>query len=231
MLSSDAHSRLPTIRLSCSVSTVYNDSELIPFVGFRRQVVESRDAATRESDTQGSSEWNIGALYSRETEGNSTFDLTSLYTVETEHDSRIVSVEAAWKPGVLYRSERLPFGGARKVGPGWIKLNAQMNLQAGDVIDAGTSIDLAGQNAFARIGPTLQLVFWPDALPRFRTDATYKHLFHIGDTRDVTWLDAGFNYGIDPEGHYTLRYSYQRGRDEETLERIRRWTLSFGVRF
>ncbi len=231
---SDREKRKTTFDVDAVVGRTFSpseDAELIPFLGFRRQVVETRNAVTGGSDTQGSSEWNVGVLYSRETDGNSTFDLAALYTAETEQDSRIISVEAGWKPGFLYRVERLPFGKARKVGSGWVKLNAQMNLQAGDVIDAGTSTDLAGQNAFARIGPTLQFVFWPDALPRFRADATYKHLFHIGDTPDVEWLDAGFNYGIDAEGHYTLRYSYQHGRDEETLERIRRWTLSFGVRY
>lgn len=207
------------------------DAELIPFLGFRRQVIETRDATIGGPDTKGSSEWNVGVLYSRETDGNSMFDLAALYTAESEHDSRIVSVEAGWKPGVLYRNQWLPFGGARKIGHGWVMLNAQLSLQAGDIIDAGTSTDLAGQDAFARIGPTLQITFWPDALPRLRADATYKHWFRVGDTLDVTWLDTGFNYEIDPEGHYTLRYSYQRGRDEETLERIRRWTLSFGVRF
>lgn len=206
-------------------------SELIPFLAYRRQDLKTRDAISGETDSKGSSEWNVGLLYSLETDSNDTFDIAALYTAETENDVRVVGIDANWKPGFLYRSERLPFGGARRMGPGWVKLNAQLNLHAGDVIKAGTSPDLVDQDAYARIGPALQLTVWPNVLPRLRADATYKHLFRIGDTRDVEWLDAGFNYDIDPDGHYTLRYSFQKGRDVETLERIRRWTLSFGVRF
>lgn len=66
----------------------------------------------------------------------------------------------------------------------------------------------------------------------FSLDMAYRRLFRFaGDGADVTQFRVGLSYWIAGSEHVALRYGYERGADEETLERFDLWRLGIGVRF
>ncbi len=204
--------------------------QFIPFVGFERE-------QTRQSgpDDNGTSRISAGFLYGAEFDSSDTISVAPLYVVDRIHDSRIASLRAAWTPGFLYRFDALSMGNARRMGPLLARMDLQLRAQAGRVIDAGDSTELADTDDYFRLGPALRLELWPTAehglLSRLSADAGYRRFFRMSGPEDVEWWGAGINYSIEPTDHVTIRYSYEQGEDEETLVKSRLWKLVLGVRF
>lgn len=156
--------------------------QFIPFVGFERE-------QTRQSgpDDNGTSRISAGFLYGAEFDSSDTISVAPLYVVDRIHDSRIASLRAAWTPGFLYRFDALPMGNARRMGPLLARMDLQLRAQAGRVIDAGDSTELAGTDDYFRLGPALRLELWPTAehglLSRLSADAGYRRFFRMSGRR------------------------------------------------
>lgn len=204
--------------------------QFIPFVGFERE-------QTRQSgpDDDGTSRVSAGFVYGAEFESYDSLFVTPLYVVDRIHDSRIASLRASWTPGFLYRIDALPMGNARPLGPLVARMDLQLRAQAGRVIDAGDSAELADTDDYFRIGPAFALELWPTSgnafLSRLSADAAYRRFFRVSGPADVEWWGAGINYSVQSNDHVTIRYSYEHGEDEETLEKSKQWKLVLGVRF
>ena len=204
--------------------------QFIPFVGFERE-------QTRQSgpDDDGTSRISAGFLYGAQFKSSDTISVAPLYVVDRIHESRIASLRAAWTPGFLYHFDALPMGNPRPMGPVLARMDLQLRAQVGRVIDAGDSMELADTDDYFRLGPAFRLQLWPTAehglLSRLSADAAYRRFFRMSGPEDVEWWGAGINYSIEPTDHVTIRYSYEQGEDEETLEKSRQWKLVFGVRF
>lgn len=202
----------------------------IPFIGFER-------AQTRQPgpDEDGTSKVSAGFLYAAEFESLDQLSIAPLYVVDRIQDSRVASLRASWTPGFLYRVDALPMGNARVMGPLVVRMDLQLRAQAGRVVDAGTSSALADTDDYARLGPAIGFEFWPNSgrwpLSRLSADAGYRKFFRLSGPEDVEWWGAGINYSIEPTDHVTVRYSYEHGEDEETLEKTRQWKLMLGIRF
>ncbi|GAB3344929.1 hypothetical protein [Lysobacter tyrosinilyticus] len=204
--------------------------QAIPFLGYERE-------QTKQSgpDDDGTSKISAGFLYAAEFESLDQLSLAPLYVADRIQDSRIATLRAAWTPGFLYGIDGLPMDGTKDIGPFAVRMNLQLRAQAGRVIDAGTSEDLLDVDDYVRLGPAFKLELWPRTerwlLSRITADAAYRHFFRLSGPHDVEWWSAGINYSIEPTDHVTVRYSYEQGEDEETLEKSKLWKLTFGVRF
>lgn len=204
--------------------------QFIPFLGFERE-------QTRQSgpDDDGTSKVSTGFLYGVDFESFDTISVAPLYVVDRIHDSRVATLRAAWTPGFLYNIDALPMGDGRNFGPVIARMDLQLRAQAGRVIDAGDSPELADTDDYFRLGPAFRLELWPTSehwlLSRLSADVGYRRFFRMSGPEDVEWWGAGINYSIEPTDHVTIRYSYEHGEDEETLEKSRQWKLVLGVRF
>lgn len=205
--------------------------QAIPFIGFEREQVRQLGP-----DDDGSSKVSIGFLYAADFDKSlDQLSIAPLYVVDRITDSRVASLRAAWTPGLLYRIDQLPMGQADDVGPFTVLMNLQLRAHAGRVIEVGSSEQLADSEDYVRLGPAFRLDLWPKSdhwlLSRLSADAGYRRFFRLSGSQDVEWWGAGINYSIEPTDHVTLRYSYEHGEDEETLEKTKQWKLILGIRF
>lgn len=206
------------------------DRQAIPFVGYERE--QTRQPGP---DEDGTSKVSAGFLYAAEFESLDRVSIAPLYVEDRIHDSRIASLRATWTPGFLYNIDRLPMGGTRDIGPLAVRMDLQLRAFAGRVLEAGSSETLADSEDYARLGPAFRLELWPlsERWPwsRLSADAGYRRFFKLSGPDEVEWWGAGINYSIEPTDHVTVRYSYEHGEDEETLEKTRQWKLMLGIRF
>ena len=210
------------------------NASLIPFASISRR--RGRDTTSGVAVSSGNiSQWAFGGSYNQTFNSLDRVSLSALYTLDDLDKSRVGSARFSWVPGFLTRVDPLPFGGARHVGPFWVKLNAEIDAQAGYVFKAGTNPDLTSDKGYLRAGPQGKITLWPavkgGVLSHLSADASAKKLFKLAGPESVYWLDFGVNYNFDTAGHWSLRYSYERGLDDETLKETNQWKLSLGVRY
>lgn len=214
-------------------------TSFIPFIELKRKRVKDTSppdpaAPPAPEDDGDLSKVSLGLTLASLLESRDELSFSPLLAMDGENDSRVGAVRFSWVPGLLQEAHSLPFGRSRRIGPLAWKLDATALAQAGHVFDAGTSDELKEQKDYLRLGPQVKLIVWSfiDApiLNHLSADARYKRLFAIAGDR-VTWFDAGVNYSFAKTDHVTLRYSYERGVDDETLERSENWKLSLGIRF
>lgn len=209
----------------------------IVFFRMERQRVRDHDGnpVANEDDI---SKFTGGYIYGADKESIGRYDLSAFYTADTEDDSKLGSFRMAWEPAFLQEIDAIPFGGSRdfwKGGPSWA-VDAKAIAYGGYVFDAGTNADLKDKDAFVRAGGSIKATVWPapdhPSLNRVSFDASAKHLFNIIGQHSVTWLTAGANFDIDAVGgNVILRFGYEKGDDEETLEHTDKIKMSLGVRF
>lgn len=204
--------------------------QAIPFVGFER-------GQTRKPgpDPAGTSKVSAGFLYAAALESLDKVGLAAIHVTDRVLDSRQVSVRATWSPGFLHSINGFPMERARDFGLVTARTNLQLSGQVWRVQDAGRNEALAEARNYALIGPVFNAEFWPSydrgLLSRLSADVEYRRLFKVSGPHDVERFGAGLNYSIEPTDHVTLRYSYESGDDEDTLEKTKQWKLTFGVRF
>jgi hypothetical protein len=205
------------------------NQQLIPFLSYTRKSVSGSATAGNASQL------GLGFTYSAFLESFDQIDMTGLVTLDDKDDSAVGAGHFSWTPAFLQQLRPLPFDAARRVGPVWVKFNLKAIAHAGYVFDAGANAALTDGEGYLRAGAEGKALIWllPESavFSHVTADASYKHLFRIAGPQRVTWLDIGLNYQFDEEGHWILRYSFERGDDDETLKRTDQWKLSLGVRY
>lgn len=208
----------------------------IAFFRMERQRVRNHDG-NPVADQGDISKFTGGYIYGANPESFGRYDFSAFYTADTENDSELGSFRMTWVPAFLQKIDRIPFGRARyfwKDGPAWA-LDANAIAYGGYVFDAGTNTDLTDKDGFVRAGGSIKATFWPapksPLLKRVTFDASYKYLANIVGPHSVEWLAAGANFDIDAGGNVILRFGYEKGDDEETLEHTDTLSMSLGVRF
>lgn len=209
--------------------------QIIPFVHFaRRRVKDSAGLVSADPDNN-ISQWGFGLVYGATLNSYDIISATPVFTADDVSDSRQASVRINWTPGFLQSLDAIPFERSRRIGPIAIGLGFQTIVQGGYVFEAGTNTALVDNGDYLRAGPSLTGTIWSlvDApvLSRLSADIAYKHLFRLAGPRKVTWFEAGLNYSVDTKDHITVRYSYERGRDDETLKQTNQWKVSLGIRY
>lgn len=208
----------------------------IAFFRMERQRVRDHDG-NPVADQGDISKFTGGYIYGANPESFGRYDFSAFYTADTENDSELGSFRMTWVPAFLQKFDKIPFGRARyfwKDGPAWA-LDANAIAYGGYVFDAGTNADLTDKDGFVRAGGSIKATFWPapksPLLKRVTFDASYKYLANIIGPHSVEWLAAGANFDIDAGGNVILRFGYEKGDDEETLEHTDKLSMSLGVRF
>lgn len=209
--------------------------QLIPFVQFARRRVKDKDGIVSSDPKNDISQWGTGLVYGATFNSYDVVAATALFTADDRADSRQASIRLNWTPGFLQSIDALPFERSRRIGPVAIGLGFQAIAQGGHVFDAGTNTELADKGDYLRAGGIMSGNIWSLAdapiLSRLSADVSYKHLFRLSGPRRITWFEAGINYSIEATDHITLRYSYERGRDDETLKETDQWKVSLGIRY
>jgi hypothetical protein len=216
------------------------DRSFIPFVEVKRKRVEDtsgdpptppEEVADEDKDL---SEFSFGLAWSALFESRDEISVAPLISFDDEADSSVGALRASWTPGFLQEIDFLPFGASRKIGPLAVELDLRALMQLGHVFDPGTNDDLKEQGDYFRVGLEGKIFLWSLAndkfFSRFSADATWKRLAAVAGDK-VKWFDVGINWSADETDHVTVRYSYERGRDDETLKRSEAWKLSVGLRF
>lgn len=209
--------------------------QLIPFVHFARRRVKDKDGVVSTDAKNNISQWGFGLVYGATLNSYDVISATPLFTADDVADSRQASIRVNWTPGFLQSLDALPFERSRRIGPIAVGLGFQAIVQGGHVFDAGTSVELAENGDYLRAGGNLTGNIWSlvdvPILSALSADVSYKHLFRLSGPRRVTWFEAGLNYSVESTDHITLRYSYERGRDDETLKPTDQWKVSLGIRY
>jgi len=216
---------------------------LIPFAQYVRSRVDDR-VGSSDSETSRLALGIVGSVYFGQYD---IVDVAPLYVRDFEAHSEIIGGRVTWRPGLLYR---LPsFGRAyqflcteTKVDGGCllggnlmaVRTDLQLITSFGHVIHAGSAPDLNTGGGYLRVGPSVHLTVYglKGVVDDLALDFAYRRLFRItGDRPRVSALSAGIAYWVAGSRHVSLRYGYDRGRDEETLEKFEKWSLAVGVRF
>ncbi|WP_093087908.1 hypothetical protein [Sphingobium sp. AP50] len=209
--------------------------QIIPFVHFARRRVKDKDGVVSADAKNSISQWGFGLVYGATLNSYDVISATPLFTADDFADSRQASIRINWTPGFLQSLDAIPFERSRRVGPIAVGLGLQTIIQGGHVFKAGTSAELVENGDYLRAGANLTGNIWSlvDApiLSALSADVSYKHLFRLSGPRKVTWFEAGLNYSVESTDHITLRYSYERGRDDETLKETDQWKVSLGIRY
>ena len=208
---------------------------IIPFAHFARRRVKDKDSVVSSDAKNNISQWGFGLVYGATLNSYDVISATPLFTADDFSDSRQASIRINWTPGFLQAIDAIPFERSRRIGPVALALGFQGIVQGGHVFKAGANADLIENGDYLRAGANLTGNLWllVDApiLSELSADVSYKHLFRLSGPRKVTWFEAGLNYSVESTDHITLRYSYERGRDDETLKETDQWKISLGIRY
>lgn len=233
------------ISATAGLNVMDNDAvTLIPFVQLVRSHVESTNGGA-DKDT---GKVAAGALLSALVTPNDQIEFASLYTKDLESDAEILSGRFAWRPGFLYSLSSFRgdwrFGcsaadlsrGSCRYGTHYFGFRSDLQLVTtfGKILHEGTDSELTDGREFLRSGVDTRFVLYGlrGIVRDFSVDIAFKHLVGIvGDGDDITQFRAGISYWIAGSDHVALRYGYERGRDEDTLEKFDLWKLALGVRF
>jgi hypothetical protein len=210
------------------------DKALIPFVQYQR--ISVRDRSTTPATTKRNPDkLGIGAVASWRVARHDQIDFAPVYVVDYEKGSRVLSTKANWIPGFLRQIDELPVMRARPLLPNLLfwGLSPRILLQGSHVFDAGTNAGLLVASDYLRAGGDVTLDLWGDgALSNLTASVAYKRLFRLTrGPRDVDLLKANVQYWLDDSQHVSIGYTYERGLDEDTADRVNDWKLSLGIRF
>jgi len=210
------------------------DNALIPFVQYQRTSI--RDRSVTPSTTERSPDkLGIGAVVSWRVARHDQIDIAPVYIVDYEKGSRVLSAKANWVPGFLREIDALPVMRSRPLLPKLLfwGLSPRVLVQGSHVFDAGTNADLLKTSDYLRLGGEATLDLWGDGiLSNLTASVAYKRLFRVtSGPRDVDLLKANIQWWLDSSQHVSIGYTYERGLDEDTADRVDDWKLSLGVRF
>jgi len=109
-----------------------------------------------------------------------------------------------------------------------------LHLEGGDTLDAGVNQKLKEGDWFLRIGPKLELEFWPTALwlqrLSFNVKWTFLEALH-GSPLSSYLFEGGARLRIDPIGHAQIELNYRRGEVPLTQEEVNTFILGINVKF
>lgn len=213
---------------------------LIPFVEYQRAEVRDKKGGTREK----SGKLGLGAVATAFL-GEDQFDLAPRYAKDIKTDAEVFSARLSWRPGFLYslpsfRSAyhfacRRAAGGGCVTGSGLaIWTDVQLIGSFGTVLHRADDASLTDGREFLRAGPIASVhVYGLDGIVRdLSFDASYKRLFRLsGDGSGISSFKADINWWVGGSENLSIRYGYERSRDEETLKQTDQWNVGLGVRF
>ena len=109
-----------------------------------------------------------------------------------------------------------------------------MHAEVGTVLNAGEKPTLDEEDKFVRLGPRLELEFWPTAelLERFSFNLKMRYLWGLsgGPSTSHLW-EAGLNFRLDENGHVQLQGEYRNGEVPLTNEQTETFLVGLGVKF
>ncbi|MCD9026757.1 hypothetical protein LDO26_00820 [Luteimonas sp. BDR2-5] len=207
------------------------ETTLLPYLEARHKRVSGEDADT-DADTK---KWGAGFVYGRVFESLDEISIAPHYAIDRSTDAEFAVLKAAWAPGFLLNIDQLPFGGSREYRSFAWKLDARLLTEVGKVFEVGTSEISEDDANYVRSGPALSATVWLLSdnviLSRLSLDARYKNLVRIDGPGPLIRFSAGINYSPEKTDHFSLRLSYDQGKEDDTLKRVEGWKLSFGVRY
>jgi hypothetical protein len=177
----------------------------------------------------------IGAIASVALGEFDTVDIAPLYVVDYEQHSRVISIKANWIPDFLRQIDGMGVLGSYPLVRGLLvfRLTPRVLFQGSHVLDAGDNVELRQSVDYLRAGGDVTMDVWSDGpLIGFTGSIAYKRLLRItAAPRDVDLLKANVQFWLDEGEYVSVGYTYERGRDEDTTERVDRWKRALGVRF
>lgn len=206
-------------------------TKLVPYLEVRHKRI-SGDGDSTDGDTK---KWGAGFVFGRIFKSMDEISIAPHYAIDKATDAEFAVLKATWMPGFLYDYEKLPYDGARIYDNFSWKLDTRLLAEAGKVLEVGTSTLSEDDANYFRMGPWIAATVWlhPDNafLSKFSLDAYYKNLVRIDGPGPLMRFSAGINYSPEKTDHLSFRLSYDRGREDDTLNRVEGWKLSFGVRY
>jgi len=169
--------------------------------------------------------------------GGSLFELQYLranlgYSTDVNLYSSVPIAEFQWEPVKLDwgigTSRRLP-GDSMEY-----RFRAIMHSEMGTVLNAGEKSTLEEGEKFVRLGPRLELEFWPTAelLQRFSVNINMRYLWELSEGPSTSHLwEAGLSFRLDQNGHVQLQGEYRNGEVPLTNELTESFLVGLGVKF
>ncbi len=123
------------------------------------------------------------------------------------------------------------------VGDGPIQFNARfyLKLGLGRVLDAGTNSTLLQTGNYRRVGPDVVLNFagqsagWAQYLS---LSLEYLYLRQYGSTLDsLQQRNANLSFALDKDKNYAITVKYVDGRNLDTLNLQRNWTINLAIKY
>ena len=211
-----------------------NGGTLIPFAQYQRTSVRDRSVSP-SATTRSPDKLALGAIAGVRVAPHDQIDVAPVYVLDFEKHSRVVSAKANWIPSPLRQIAWLPVLKSRPIARDLLYwgVTPRILAQGSHVFEAGTNVELLSTSDYLRTGADVSLDLWgAGPLSDFTASIAYKRLFRITKgPRDVDLLKANVQFWLDDGQHVSLGYSYERGHDEDTLDRIDDWSISLGVRF
>lgn len=174
------------------------------------------------SDFQLTPKWlDSGSLHLR---------LNPLLTTNFGFDVDVRALEGQFEPYV----DALGLGGENHLGPMAYRLRALMQLEYGEVFDAGKRTDLSEGDAFSRLGVKLSMklrprnVAWLEGLEGALGYERFENLG--GDLRARQLLTASLAYRLPRLQNISFETKYTRGDTSVALEDEESWTLGLGIK-
>lgn len=210
------------------------NNSLIPFVQYQRTSVRDR-STTPATTSRSPDKLGIGAVISVEAGRYDQVDVAPVYIVDYEKGSRTATAKVNWIPGFLRDIPGIPVVRSLPVARGLLYwgVTPRVLVQGSHVFDAGTNTELMTTSNYLRAGGDVSLDLWgAGALSNLTGSLSYKRLFRLtSGPRDVDLLKANLQYWLDDGQRVSIGYTYERGLDEDTADRVEDWKLSLGVRF
>jgi hypothetical protein len=219
---------------------------LIPFVQFIRSHVQDTTGANAPQET---SKLSLGLLSSWNISDFDVLDVATLYVNDLEDGAEFVSARLGWRPGFLYGLPTFRVGwqflcargsvrpdGRCALGGQHLALRTDVRViaTAGRVLDTGLNPQLVANRNYLRVGGEGRITLFGlrGVVRDLSADISYRHLFGLdGDPNNLSALNIGVNYWIGGSPNASIRYGYERRRDEDTLKRTDQWTVALGLRF
>lgn len=154
------------------------------------------------------------------------------YATDSDFRSAIPVAELQWEP-VHYI---WGIGTSRDLPGGFLeyRLRAIAHAEAGTTLDAGEKSNLKEDDAFVRIGPKLEVEFWPTAKALERLSVNLKWQFLKGLTGEPSasrLFEAGLKFALDEAGHAQLQAQYRNGDVPLTKEETEEFLVGLGIKF
>ena len=160
------------------------------------------------------------------------FRFSANYETDFDFKPDVLAFEAQWEPILLGAGigvSRSIFGGAIEY-----RLRGILHTEIGSVVDSGGRDDLNTGETIFRIGPKIQLQFWPggEAIQRFAFNINWEFLQTLtGDTETRDLFEAGLTFRLDNVGHASLDLTYRSGEVALTNQKTDIFNLGFGLKF